>query len=136
MKLVIAAFAGSIVCLVTGTIIAILMQPYIAPHFGTHIRTEEQGLLFPALLAGYFVIGATLTWVAMLTDASAKSWPWVLQTGAALGLAIFLGDHLITAGWSQLAAIPMTISGTLDALSIVASFCAIALVLKRRSVIR
>ena len=51
--------------------------------------------------------------------------------GAALGLAIFLGDHLITAGWSRLSAIPMAISGALDALSIVASFAAVCFVLKR-----
>lgn len=65
-----------------------------------------------------------------ITDVAHKSWAWVFKTGAVLGLAIFLGDHLITAGWSKLAAIPMAISGTLDALSVVAAFAAVAFVLK------
>lgn len=131
MKVIGAFFAGTLVCLVTGTVIAIAMQPFVAPLLAPHIRTEDQGLLFPALLSGYVVFGAMLTALAVLTEASGKRWIWVLQTGAVVGLAIFLGDHLITAGWSQLAALPMAASGILDSLSILAGFCAVTFVLKR-----
>lgn len=131
MKFIAAILAGTIACLVTGTMIAIAMQPFIAPHLAPHIRTEEQGLLFPALLSGYFVIGAMLTILAALTEVSSRSWTWVLQTGAVVGLAVFLGDHLITAGWSQLAAVPMAVSGVLDSLSVLFGFCGVAFVLKR-----
>jgi len=131
MKFIGAFLAGAMACLITGTMIAIAMQPFVAPHLAPHIRTEEQGLLFPALLSGYIVIGAMLTILAVLTGASSRSWTWVLQTGAVVGLAIFLGDHLITAGWSQLAAVPMAVSGVLDSLSVLAGFSAVTFVLKR-----
>jgi len=134
MKLVIATLVGTIVCLITGTIIAIAMQPFIGPLLAPHIRTEAEGLLFPSLLSGYFVVGAMLVAIGVLTEVSGKSWLWIFKMGIALGLAIFLGDHLITAGWSRLSAIPMAISSALDALSIVASFAAVSFVLKRGAV--
>lgn len=131
MKLVLATLLGSFACLLTGTAIAIAMQSYIAPQLVPHIRTETEGLLFPSLFAGYFVIGAMLVAVGSLTEVANRSWPWVFKMGATLGLAVFLGDHLITAGWSQLAAIPMAISGIFDALSIVVGFACVGFVLKR-----
>lgn len=131
MKPVLATLVGAFTCLFTGTIIAIAMQPFIGPLLTPHIRTEAEGLLIPSLLTGYFVVEAMLVAIGVLTEASEKSWLWIFKMGAALGLAIFLGDHLITAGWSRLSAIPMAISGALDALSIVASFAAVCFVLKR-----
>lgn len=133
MKLVLATLVGSFACLLTGTAIAIAMQSYIAPQLVPHIRTETEGLLFPSLFAGYFVIGAMLVAVGSLAEVADRSWLWVFKMGTTLGLAVFLGDHLITAGWSRLAAIPMAISGIFDALSIVVGFASVSFVLKRGS---
>lgn len=92
MKPVLATLVGAFTCLFTGTIIAIAMQPFIGPLLTPHIRTEAEGLLFPSLLTGYFVVGAMLVAIGVLTEASEKSWLWIFKMGAALGLAIFLGD--------------------------------------------
>ena len=132
MKPLFAFAAAWAACLVSGTAIAIGMQPFIAPLLAPHIRTEEMGLHFPALLSGYVVLALGMIALAVLSDAASRGWGWVMQTGAVLGLTVFLGDHLITAGWSQLAAGPMAVSGVLDALSVLAGFVAGVWVLKRQ----
>jgi len=55
-------------------------------------------------------------------------WRHGATIGLALGLAVFLGDHLVTAGWSKLPALPMLISGGLDAFAVMAGGVAIAMV--------
>lgn len=136
MKPLFAFAAAWVACLVSGTVIAVAMQPFIAPLLAPHIRTEEMGLNFPALLSGYVVLALGMIALAVLADAASRSWSWVLQTGVVLGLTVFLGDHLITAGWSQLAPGPMAVSGVLDALSILAGFAAGVWVLKRQPAAR
>lgn len=131
MRYLIATIAASLATLVSGTVIAISMQQIIAPYFVGHIRTEEQGLLFPSLIAGYFVIGAVLTYLATRLEAAQTNWISTLITGTIIGLAIFLGDHLVTAGWSLLNAPAMAFSGLLDSLSVAAGFCAARYVLIR-----
>lgn len=60
MKLLFATVAGTLACFISGTIIAIAMQPWVGPMLAPQIRTEEMGLLFPSLIAGYFVVGLML----------------------------------------------------------------------------
>jgi len=128
MRFLIAGFVGSLGALVTGTIIAIIMQPYVAPHFGEYVRTEQDGLVFPSLLAGYAVIGFAISYIASKLSVESMSLIEVLTIGAAIGLAVFLGDHLVTAGWSYLPVGVMAVSGALDSLSIVVAFWAVSVV--------
>lgn len=90
MRFTIAGLLGGLTTLIFGTIIAMSMQPLLAPYFGALIRKEgEDGLLFPSLLAGYFVIGFCLAYLALKLDVLNMKWSQILLTGAVLGLAIF-----------------------------------------------
>lgn len=131
MRFTIAGIVGGLVTLISGTLIAILMQPVLTPYFGELIRKEgEDGLLFPSLMSGYFVIGFCLTYLAPKLGVLNMKWSEICVLGAVMGLSIFFGDHLITAGWSRLSAQAMMISGMVDSLSVVFGFAAIAFVLR------
>ena len=125
MYFIIAGLAGSLATLVAGTVIALLMQPWIAPQFGPYVRTESDGLLFPALLSGYLIIGFSLAFISRQCALEKKTTRQVMGLGMVIGLAIFLGDHLITAGWSYLPVGAMAVSGVLDSFAIVAGFMAV-----------
>jgi len=128
MRFIIAGIAGGFATLISGTIIAIIMQPWVAPHFGEYIRNKEEGLLFPSLIAGYLVIGFCLSYVLSRLRVEDMKLSQIFSLGAVMGLAIFLGDHLITAGWSRLNAGAMAFSGLLDSLSVVVGFWIVSLV--------
>ncbi len=134
MRFTLAGLAGTLGAFIAGTIIAIIMQPWIAPQFGEHIRTEQDGLLFPALIMGYVTIGFVLAYIAPKWSIEKMSISQVAVTGLAIGLAIFLGDHLITAGWSRLPAGPMAISGFLDSFSVVFGLLAVYFVYRYKRV--
>lgn len=128
MRFTIAGIAGGFATLISGTIIAIIMQPWVGPHFGEYIRNKEEGLLFPSLIAGYLVIGFCLSYVLSRLRVKDMKLSQIFSLGAVMGLAIFLGDHLITAGWSRLNAGAMAFSGLLDSLSVVVGFWIVSLV--------
>lgn len=129
MRFTIAGLVGGFATLISGTIIAIVMQPWVAPYFAGHIRKEnEDGLLFPALIAGYFVIGFVLSYLAPKLGVKNMKQTQIITLGLAIGLATFLGDHLVTAGWSRLNAGAMAFSGVLDSLSVMVGFWVVSLV--------
>ena len=129
MRFIIAGIVSSFATLISGTIIAILMQPFVAPYFGDIIRKEnEDGLLFPSLIAGYFIIGFCLSYLAPKLGVTSMKLFQILTLGAVMGLAIFLGDHLVTAGWSRLNAGAMFFSGLLDSISVAVGFLVTSLV--------
>lgn len=129
MRFTIAGLAGGFATLISGTIIAIIMQPWVAPYFAGHIRKEnEDGLLFPVLIAGYLVIGFVLSYLAPKLGVKNMKQTQIVTLGLAIGLAIFLGDHLVTAGWSRLNAGAMAFSGVLDSLSVMVGFWVVSLV--------
>ena len=129
MRFVIAGLVGGFATLISGTIIAIAMRPWISPLFGELIRKEnEDGLLFPSLIVGYLVIGFCLSYLAPRLGVKNMQQIQIVILGAVMGLAIFLGDHLVTAGWSRLNVGAMIFSGISDTLSVVAGFWAISLV--------
>ncbi|NOT65638.1 MAG: hypothetical protein HOP06_06400 [Methylotenera sp.] len=129
MRTIIAGFAGGIATLISGTIIAIIMQPFVAPHFEGYIRKEgEDGLFFPALVVGYLVIGFALSYLAPKLGVKNIKHSQILLIGLTLGMAIFLGDHLVTAGWSRLNAGAMAFSGALDSLSVMVGFWVVSMV--------
>jgi hypothetical protein len=119
--------AGFVAMFVTATAIAIAMRPLVAPMFGPYIRTDADGLAFLPLIAGYFVVTLVLAWLLPRVATGLQGWRHGAVVGLALGLAVFLGDHLVTAGWSQLPALPMLISGALDAIAVMAGGAAMAL---------
>jgi hypothetical protein len=133
MRYTIASLAGALATLISGSIIAIIMQPWMAPHFGEFIRTKEEGLLFPSLIGGYLVIGFCLSYLASNMKIKDIDIVRILIIGAVMGLAIFLGDHLITAGWSRLNAGAMAISGLLDSLSLIVGFLVVSLVYRYKT---
>ena len=117
MTLIYHVLAAWIAMFVSGSAIAVAMGPWIAPTFGEMIRDpESDGLLWPALLGGYLVISIVLV-IFMRSIQPATIWK-ATELGLILGLAVFLGDHLVTAGWSKLPAVSMLISGLLDSISV------------------
>src|ERR1022692_3793957 len=129
MRTIIAGIVGGFATVISGTVIAIMMQPFVAPIFGELIRKEnEDGLLFPSLIAGYLVIGFCLSYLAPRLGIMNMKTSQIIIMGVVMGLAIFLGDHLVTAGWSRLDAKAMTLSGLSDSLSVVVGFLVISLV--------
>lgn len=113
---------GFIVNNVVATLVAaVILRPLLGQFWENTIRTDAQGLAFPSLLGGYFLL--TLFMVIGYKYFSMQgSW---LKKGTAWGLLIggaaFLSGHLITAGWSIIPSFPMLISGILDILAPVAT---------------
>ncbi|MGH1347748.1 MAG: hypothetical protein ACRBN8_39705 [Nannocystales bacterium] len=116
-RVLLAVLAGFVACLVVGTLVAMAMGPFIAPRFGAHIRDPNtDGLLMPALLAGYAVVAAGLVWLQRIAPPAGVA--IAVRRGLVLGLVVFVGDHLVTAGWSRLDALAMLVSGVADALAV------------------
>lgn len=118
--------------MISATLIALAMRPAIAPMFGDYVRSDAEGLNFVALMSGYLVIAIALVWFIPRVQTGSEGWRHGLKVGAALGLAVFLGDHLVTAGWSRLPSLPMLISGTLDSLAVVIGGAVVASLLRPR----
>lgn len=125
-------FAGAYVTtFVVATIAAISMQPFVSPMFGRYVRTEAAGLAFAPLLTGYMVITLALVWLTPRIRTDESGWRHGAIVGAVLGAAVFLGDHLVTAGWSSLPALPMLISGLVDISAVVCGGVAVAVLQAR-----
>jgi len=112
---------------IVATLIAMfLLNPLLNPMFSGTVRTEQEGIHFPSLLSGYFLL--TLLMVISYKNVKAKS-NW-LKKGFLFGLLtggiVFVSGHMIVAGWSIIPALPMLISGILDTFSTIATGLAIA----------
>lgn len=123
---------GFVAMFVAATVIAIAMRPFVSPMFGPYIRTDADGLAFLPLMAGYAVVTAVLAWLLPRVSTGQLGMKHGATVGIALGLAVFLGDHLITAGWSKLPAVPMLLSGFLDAFAVMAGGAAMGLLSGQR----
>ena len=117
---------------VATTLAVVILQPFVSPMFGLYIRTDLDGLSFAPLLAGYLVITIALVWLMPLVKSGRSDWLHGAAVGLVLGAAVFLGDHLVTAGWSKLPALPMLLSGLVDALAVMASGIVVAVVQQRQ----
>lgn len=124
-RMIISMAAGYVVTFVVATVSAITMRSLVSPLFGTYIRTDADGLAFLPLMTGYLAVAAALVWLVYRVKTRATGWLHGAIVGAVLGSAVFLGDHLITAGWSKLPAWPMLISGIIDILAVIAGGSAI-----------
>jgi len=112
---------------VTGALIAMAMGPVVGPSFGALLRDPARdGLNLPALTGGYLVISIVLG--LLCTRLGVSSVREGATLGLTLGLATFLGDHLVTSGWSTMPVGAMALSGLLDPLSVAAAGAALAFV--------
>lgn len=127
-RILLSIIAGFLAMFVTATAIAIGMRSHVAPMFGPYMRTDADGLAFAPLVGGYLVVTCALAWFVPRVSAEASGWSRGAIVGFVLGLAVFLGDHMVTAGWSKLPALPMLISGVLDAFAVMVGGAVIATV--------
>lgn len=133
MKWVLSLGAGYVVTNIAATTLAVvILQPMISPMFGSYIRTDADGLAFAPLLVGYLVITIILAWLMPRVKSGRSGWLHGAVVGLVLGTAVFLGDHLVTAGWSRLPAVPMLLSGIVDALAVMTGGVVVAVVQQRQ----
>lgn len=112
---------------VVSTLIATtVLNPLLNPMFNGTVRTEEQGLVFPSLLGGYFLL--TLFMVLGFPYFHLNRGWFVKGTvwGLLVGGATFISGHLVVAGWSIIPWLPMMLSGVLDTLAPIATGIIIA----------
>jgi len=133
MKWILPLGMGYVVTNVVATTLAVaILQPLVSPMFGLYIRTDADGLAFAPLLVGYLVITTALVWLMPRVKSGRSGWLHGAVIGLVLGAAVFLGDHLVTAGWSKLPALPMLLSGLVDALAVMAGGIMVAVVQQRQ----
>jgi hypothetical protein len=127
LRRAVALVAAFVTMNVAGAAIATAMSPLVRQAFGSLLRDPaREGLNLPALLGGYLVMTAVLAFLhRRLRVTSVQSGA---SLGLVLGLACFLGDHLVTAGWSTMPATAMAASGLLDSLSVAAAGAVISAV--------
>lgn len=131
IRTIFSILAGFSMTFVAATIAAIAMRPIVSPMFGQYVRTDADGLAFAPLLGGYMVIALTLVWLVPRVTTGTSGWRHGAIIGAVLGTAVFFGDHLVTAGWSKLPALPMLISGIIDTIAVVSGGAAVGLLQTR-----
>ncbi len=132
----VSAFAGFVVTSAAGAAVAVAYGPFLTTAFGEHIRTPDEGLAVPALVSGYAVIALVMAWLTPRLVTGHTGWRHGAIVGAAVGMTSFLGDHLVTAGWSRIATTPMLVSGIVDVLSGIAGGIVIALIQQRARMAR
>ncbi len=133
MKWILSLSLGFVVTNVVATALAVgLLQPFVSPMFGLYIRMDADGLAFAPLLLGYLIITIVLVWLMPRVKSGQSGWLHGAVVGLVLGTAVFLGDHLVTAGWSKLPALPMLLSGLVDALAVMAGGIVVAVVQQRQ----
>lgn len=129
LKWFLPLITGYVVTNIIATTLAIgILQPFVSGMFGSFIRTDADGLAFVPLLAGYLVITVVLVWLVPRVKSGCSGWLHGAVVGLALGAAVFLGDHLVTAGWSKIPELPMFLSGLIDSLAVMTGGVVIAVV--------
>jgi len=117
---------------VVGALTAMVIAPLVAPQFGGLMRNPARDeLQVPALLSGYAVVAIALA--LLLGGVEAKPPGRSARLGLTLGLAVFLGGHLITAGWSVMPVAAMALSGVVDSLAVAFGAAAFSWVLLVRT---
>jgi hypothetical protein len=113
-----AVVVGFLATMMTNTVLALAVLAPFNEDLGI-ARTKEQGLNYPALMAGYLVFALVLVWLVMLV----RRPTWVTRgavAGGTLGVASFFAGHLITTGWSVANLAPMAFAGAVDTLAAIA----------------
>ncbi|MBL4704040.1 MAG: hypothetical protein JKY54_05940 [Flavobacteriales bacterium] len=122
-KYIFSLSIGFITMMGIAMLVAMASAPFLSHLFGETIRKEDQdGILLPALLGGYFSLTLLMTFgfnffFIKITDWKKKG----LTFGLFCGLIAIFSDHLIIAGWSRLPILPMFVSGITDMLAPIAT---------------
>lgn len=125
---VLAAVGGFVTMFFAASGIAVAMRPWIGPMLAPYVRSDSEGLAFVPLISGYIVIAAVVGWLSPRVESGQRGWRHGAFVGLSVGVPVFLGDHLVTAGWSKLPALPMVLSGLMDSLSVGAGGIVVALI--------
>ena len=134
IRIGIAVIAGFLVTFVVASLLAVfVLQPWVNADLAGYVRTMEQGLHLPSILAGYFVLAAVMTGLYPRVNLN-EHWLWNgLLFGLTVGVAVFVAGHLIISGWSVIPAKPMLLSGLVDTLAPALGGIAIAFVYRNRN---
>lgn len=132
MKKKIAALVlGFISTFVANSALAMtIIGPLLNTRLGISRDPERDGLNFPSILAGYFVLTIFMIWLTPLV----KTKNWIMQgilVGGTSGLSVFVGGHLIVAGWSIADATAMLLSGLVDSVATIAGGLVIAFIFRK-----
>lgn len=113
-KQITATTIGFIATFIANTILAMtIIGPFLNAKIGISRDPEKDGLNFPSILIGYFVLTLFMVWLAPLVKG--KTWLQKgLIAGAMTGLAVNVSGHLITAGWSIADGSSMLFAGIID----------------------
>lgn len=125
--------AGFIVLYLSAAIISISSNIFLEPMFGAHIRSSRD-VLFVPLVAGYFIVALCLYISLSNFSSGTKKVQKGFIFGAVFGAAVFLGGHIIIAGWSVIAFKPLLISGLLDILPVSLSGAVLGALSKNKSI--
>ena len=130
-KTILAIILGFVVTFAVNTIIAFtIIGPLFNQALGI-VRTPDQGLNVPAILAGYLLVAAGMTWI--IQNVEYASWMKAgIIVGALTGIMIFVAGHMIIAGWSTINSSALIYAGLFDAISPIVGGAAISYVLKRK----
>lgn len=127
VRLAVGATASWIVAVVAGALVALAMGPSIASAFGASIRDPGDLNVLPLLLGyGVITLQLALLWWVIRPERLAMS----AALGFVLGLAVFLGGHMVITGWAVMPFKEMAISGALDAFAVAAGAMAMHMIVQ------
>jgi hypothetical protein len=113
-KQVIATIVGFIATFIANTALAMtIIGPFFNAKLGISRNPEKDGLNFPAILGGYFLLTLFMVWLTPLI----KGKTWLqrgLTVGIATGLSVNVASYLIVAGWSVADGTAMLFSAIID----------------------
>lgn len=129
MRVVVATIVGFIGMFVTNAIMAAaVIGPFFEERYGEIVASSPQ---LPALIGGYLVIAFVM---ALLYPRLQIGSSWLsrgLLGGALVGLAAFLGTHMVITGYTTIDAAGFVVSGLLDSLGPIVGMLAIGYVYYR-----
>jgi hypothetical protein len=130
MKNYIAVVAGFLVTLFANTFLAMFVLSGFSSDFGIS-RTMEQGLNFPALLIGYFLVGVFMTWLTKKIE----NINWIktgLQVGLMTALAFNVAGYMVISGWSVAHGGYMLFAACVDSVATILGALTISFTLHRK----
>ena len=128
-KNILALCSGFLIIFVGNALISIFILNSISDKLGI-ARTAEQGLHFPALTTGYFLVVVGMIWLFKKIDF--KNW---LSAGLKIGIftsIIFnIAPYLMISGWSIANAPYMLVASVVDSIATILSAIVIAMIIKK-----
>ncbi|MDX2173859.1 MAG: hypothetical protein SFY56_12120 [Bacteroidota bacterium] len=132
-KQIIATVVGFIATFMANTLLAItIIGPLLNAKIGISRNPEKDGLNMPSMFTGYLLLTIFLVWLIL----QLKDKTWIqkgLLAGSMTGLAVNIGGHLITSGWSIANATPMLFAGIIDSFATIIGALVIAFILKEKN---